>query len=107
KALSDAMTRPATLLARFDTAGVPGDQPSKILDRATRFAAALDRSPAERAKVVRDLIEKVVIEENAIMIRVRRSPLLGGAVMPPSSENPSDNPIELIAPVAFRRRGAE
>jgi len=82
KVLSDAMTRPAMLLARFDTAGVPGDQTSKMLDRATRFAAALNRSPAERAKVVRDLIETVVIEEDAIMIRVRRSPLLGRAVVP-------------------------
>src|SRR5437899_2569008 len=107
KVLSDAMTRPAMLLARFDTAGVPGDQTSKMLDRATRFAAALNRSPAERAKVVRDLTETVVIEEDAIMIRVRRSRLLGGAVMPPLSENPSDSPIELTTPVAFRRRGGE
>jgi site-specific DNA recombinase len=107
KVLADAMTRPAMLLARFDTAGVPGDQTSKMLDRATRFAAALNRSPAERARVVRDLIETVVIEEDAIMIRVRRSPLLGGAVMPPLSENPSDSPIELTTPVAFRRRGVE
>ena len=41
------------------------------------------------------------------MIRVRRSPLLGRAVMPPASENPGDSPIELTAPVAFRRRGVE
>ena len=27
--------------------------------------------------------------------------------MPPASENPSDSPIELTAPVAFRRRGVE
>ena len=83
KVLADALTSPAVLLERFDTAGIPGDQTSKMLDRATRFAAALNRSPAERAKVVRDLIEKVVIEEDAIMIRVRRSPLLGRAVVPP------------------------
>src|SRR5438034_1829640 len=107
RVLADALTRPAMLLARFDTAGIPGDQTSRMLDRATRFAAALKRSAAERATVVRDLIEKVVIEEDAIMIRVRRSPLLGGAVVPPSSENPSDSPIELTAPVAFRRRGVE
>jgi len=105
KVLADALTRPTMLLERFDTAAVPGDQTSKMLDRATRFAAALNRSPAERAKVVRDLIETVVIEEDAIMIRVRRSPLLGGAVMRP--ENPSDSPIELTTPVAFRRRGVE
>src|ERR1700730_3782243 len=107
KVLADALTSPAMLLERFDTAGIPGDQTSKMLDRATRFAAALNRSPAERAKVVQDLIEKVVIEENAIMIRVRRRPLLGRAVMPPVSENPGDSPIELTAPVAFRRRGVE
>src|SRR5439155_626449 len=56
---------------------------------------------------VRDLIETVVIEEDAIMIRVRRSPLLGRAVMPPLSENSGDSPIELTTPVAFRRRGVE
>src|SRR5712671_6613180 len=107
RVLADALTRPALLLERFDTAGIPGDQTSRMLDRATRFVAALNRSPAERAKVVRDLIENVVIEEEAIMIRVRRRPLLGRAVMPPASENPGDSPIELTAPVAFRRRGVE
>jgi DNA invertase Pin-like site-specific DNA recombinase len=107
KVLADALTSPAVLLERFGTAGIPSDQTRKMLDRATRLAAALHRSPAERAKVVQDLIEKVVIEEDAITIRVRRSPLLGGAVMPPASENPSDSPIELTAPVAFRRRGVE
>src|SRR5206468_9312603 len=82
-------------------------QTRKMLDRATRLAAALKRSAAERAKVVRDLIEKVVIEENTITIRVRRSSLSGGAVVPPSSENPSDSLIEFTAPVGFRRRGVE
>src|ERR1700726_3581324 len=107
KVLADALTRPAMLLEHFDTAGVPGDQTRKLLDRATRFVAALNRSPAERAKVVRDLIEKVVIDEDAIIIRVRRSPLLGGPVSSSSAENPTDSPIELTAPVAFRRRGVE
>jgi hypothetical protein len=48
-----------------------------------------------------------VIEENAITIRVQRSSLSGGAVAPPLSEGPSDSPIELTAPVAFKRRGVE
>src|SRR6266446_6535799 len=78
-----------------------------MLDRATRLAAALKRSPAERAKVVRDLIVKVVIDENTITIRVQRGPLLGGVIVPPSLENPSDSPIELTAPVAFWRHGVE
>ena len=48
-----------------------------------------------------------MIEENTITIRVRRGGLLGGAVAPPSSENPSDSPVELAASVAFKRRGGE
>jgi site-specific DNA recombinase len=101
RVLTETLTTPA------GTSGVPGDQTRKMLDRATRLAAALKRSPAERAEVVRDLVEKVVIEENTITIRVRRGGLLGGAVSSSSTENPSDSPIELTAPVAFKRRGAE
>jgi site-specific DNA recombinase len=106
RVLADALTSPALLIERFGTA-IPSDQTRKMLDRAIRFAAVLKRSPAERAKVVRDVIEKVVIEENAITVRMRRSSLSGGAVVPPSSENQIDSPIELTAPVAFRRRGVE
>jgi site-specific DNA recombinase len=107
RVLTDALTSPAMLLERFGTAGVPSDETLKMLDRATRLAASLNRSPAHRAKVVRALIEKVVIEEKAIAVRIRRSSLSGGPVVPPSSKNPSDNPIELTVPVAFRRRGVE
>src|SRR5882762_634886 len=106
RVLADALTHPALLPECFGMA-IPSDQTRKMLDRAIRLAAVLKRSPAERAKVVRDLIEKVVIEENTITISMRRSSLSGGAVVPPSSENPSDSPIELTAPVAFRRRGTE
>jgi site-specific DNA recombinase len=109
RVLADALIRPAMLLERFGTVDIRSDQTRKMLDRATRLAAALSgsRSPAERAKVVRDLIEKVVIEENTIRISVRRGRVFGGAVVPPSSESPSDSPIELTAAVAFRRRGVE
>jgi len=107
RALAEALTSPAMLLERFGATDIPSDQTRKMLNRATRLAAALNRSPAERAKVVRDLIENVVIEENAITIRVRRGPLLGGLVSSSSSEKPSDSPIELTRPVAFRRRGVE
>ena len=78
RVLADALTSPALLIERFGTA-IPSDQTRKMLDRAIRLAAVLKRSPAERAKVVRDLIEKVVIEENAITIRMRCSSLSGGA----------------------------
>src|SRR5436190_762645 len=40
--LADALTNPASLVERFGAAGMPGDQTSKMLDRATRFAAALN-----------------------------------------------------------------
>ena len=107
RVLADALTSPAMLLERFGTAGILSDQTRKLLDRATRLATALNRSPAERAKVVRDLIEKVIVGQQTVTIRIRRSSLMGGAVVPPSSEDPSDSPIELTAPVAFRRRGVE
>src|SRR5712671_5846864 len=94
RVLTDALTSTAMLLERFGTAGIPSDQTRKMLDRATRFAAALNRCSAERAKVVRDLIEKVVIEEITITIRVRRGPFLGRPVLSSSLENPSDSLIE-------------
>jgi site-specific DNA recombinase len=107
RVLTDALTSPAMLLEHFGTAGIASDQTRKMLDRATRLATALNRSSAQRAKVVRDLVEKVVIEENAITIRMRHSSLSGGAVALPSSESPSDSPFELTAAVAFRHRGVE
>ncbi len=54
------------------------------------------------ARKYRNLVSKPVILSFGSL-----SPLLGGAVMPPLSENPSDSPIELTTPVAFRRRGVE
>src|SRR5207244_5411211 len=103
RVLADALTNPATLLERFGTAGIPSEPTRNMLDRASRLAAALKRSPAERGKVVRDLIEKVVIEENAIRIKVRRGRVFDGALIPLASESPSDRSIELIVAVAFRR----
>src|SRR5207249_11911956 len=55
--LTGALASPARLLERFGTAGIASDQTRKMLDRATRLAGALNRSPAQRAKVVRALIE--------------------------------------------------
>ena len=107
RVLADALASPARLLERFGTAGIPSNQTRKMLDRATRLATALNRSPAHRAKVVRDLIEKVTVEQQTITIRIRRSSLSGAATVPPSSENPCNSPIELTAAVAFKRRGVE
>src|SRR5260370_28906000 len=56
RVLTDALTSPAMLLERFGTAGIPSDQTRKMLDRATRLATALPRSPAGRATALRRLI---------------------------------------------------
>ena len=48
-----------------------------------------------------------MLEDKTITITVRRATLLGGAVASPSSEKPSESPIELRAALAFRRRGVE
>jgi site-specific DNA recombinase len=101
------LTSPARLLERFDAAGVPAEQIRKILGRAARFSAVLSGSPVERAKLVRGLVEKVMVEENRIIIKVWRGALLGGDVPASASEDPSDSAIELTAPVAFKRRGLQ
>jgi hypothetical protein len=49
RVMADALTSPAMLIERFGTPNTPSDQTRKMLDRATRLAAALSRSPAERA----------------------------------------------------------
>jgi hypothetical protein len=71
----DALTSPARLVEWFGTAGMPSDQTRKLLGRCARLAAALGGPPGERAKIVRGLAEKVVVDDNVITIRVR-----GGAV---------------------------
>ena len=74
------------LLERFGTAGMPSDKIRKMLGRATRLAQPSRARQRNEQRVVRDLVEKVVVADNTIMIRVRRRPLLDGAVVPPSSE---------------------
>jgi hypothetical protein len=76
-------------------------------DRPCRFAATLNGSPAERAKVVRSLIEKVIVKAKTLTIKVRRSVLLGRDVPSSASEDRSDGAIELTAAVVFKRRGVE
>ena len=79
----------------------------KMLGRAGRLAAALRGSPAERAKIVRELVEKVRIDEETIVIKVRRGALLGRDAPSGASDKPSDSTIELAAAVDFKRHGVE
>jgi DNA invertase Pin-like site-specific DNA recombinase len=107
KILADALTSPASLVERFGAAGMPSDQLRKLLSRAARMAAALGGSPGERAKLVRELVEKIIVDEKTITIKLRRGVLLGRAVPSGASDEPSDSAVELTAAAAFTRRGAE
>jgi site-specific DNA recombinase len=100
--LIDVLTTPAKLL-ELATAAMSSDEIRKILRRANRLAGALKGSPGEQARAVRELVEKILVAEDTILIRVRRRSLVGGDV---ASSGPGD-PIELTAAVAFRRRGVE
>src|SRR5205085_5293417 len=84
--LTDALTSPASFVERFGAADMPSDQLRKLLGRAARMAAALGGSPGERAKLVRELVEKIIVDENAIIIKLRRGFLLGGDVPSSTSE---------------------
>ena len=105
--LLDTFANPAKLLELFGTADMPAEQVRKLLGRAKRLAAMLNGSPGKRAMVVRDLVEKVIIAEDEMSIRMRRGPLLAGDVRSFASETPTDTAIELTAAVEFKRRGAE
>src|SRR5437660_1003440 len=105
--LADALTSPARLVERFGAAGIPSDQVRKLLRRAARMSAVLGGSPGERAKLVRELIEKIIVAEKTIIIKLRRGLLLGENVPSSASEAASDSAVELTATAAFTRRGAE
>jgi site-specific DNA recombinase len=105
--LIHALTKPANLPERLRMTAAPSEQVRKMLGRTGRLAAALSGSLAERAKIVRELVEKVVIDEKTIIIKVRCDALLGGDVASSGSDEPSDSTIELTAAVDFTRRGVE
>jgi site-specific DNA recombinase len=105
--LVDALTSPARLLERLSSPGMPGDQIRRLLGRATRLAALLRGAPGERAKIVRELVEQVIVDDKRIMIKMRRGALLGVEASLCASEEPSGSTIELTAAVDFKRRGAE
>jgi hypothetical protein len=86
---------------------MPSDQVRKLLGRAARMAAALGGSPAERAKLVRELVEKIIVDETTIIIKLRRGLLVGEDVASSASEAASDSAVELTATAGFTRRGAE
>ena len=92
--LADALTSPASLVERFGAAGMPSDQVRTLLGRAARMAAALGGSPGERAKLVRELVEKIIVDEKTIIIKLRRGLL---------SRHPHRRP-QVTAPSSWRRQ---
>jgi hypothetical protein len=95
------------MVERFGGAGMPSDQLRKMLGRADHLAAALSGSPAEQAKLVRGLVEKVIVDEKTRIVKLRPGLLVGGDVRSSASEDRSDKALELSAAVAFKRRGVE
>jgi site-specific DNA recombinase len=104
--LADALTSPARLVERFGAGGMSSDQLRKLLSRTARMAAALGGPPSERAKLVRELVEKIVVDDKILTIKLRRSLLLGGDVPSSASEAAIDSAVQLTA-VAFKHRGIE
>ena len=66
--LVDALTSPGRLLDRLDIPDIPSDQMRRLLGRAARLAATLRNSLGERAKVIRELVERVIVDEKRIVV---------------------------------------
>jgi hypothetical protein len=105
--LVEALSSSARLLERFGSGDMPADQIRKMIGRASRLATALSGSPRDRAKLVRGLVEKVIVDDKTIIIKMHRDAVLGRDLPSPASEDPSSGAIELTAAVAFKRRGVE
>jgi hypothetical protein len=105
--LVEVLTHPARLLERFGAVGTPADQIRKMLGRAARLAAALSVSTKDRARFIRGLVETVIIDEQTIIIKIRRGALLGRDAPSPELDDPSASAIELTAAIAFKQRGVE
>src|SRR5262245_10605321 len=103
--LVDALHNPTTLLDRFGTANMPSAQVGKLLARARRLAATLRGTPGQQTAIVRELIEKVIIDDDGLTLRVRGGAVLGGTVASPAADTASDALFEFKAAIAFQRRG--
>ena len=105
RVLLDALANPATLLNGVGTAAMPGEQISRMLSRAGRLAVALGRSLGERANTLRELVDRIIIREDAMTIRIHRNALFAGASSSSELDSAGSTSIELTTAVAFKRRG--
>ena len=76
--LVKALHNPTTLLERFGTAGISSDQIRRLFSRARRLATTLSGAPGQRTAIVRELVEKVIIDVDGLAVRVRNAAVLGG-----------------------------
>jgi len=102
--LVDALSTPTRVVEAFAIAATPSEQIGKLLDCARRLAARLSDPAKQRAMIVRELVEKVIVDHHVLTIKVRAGTVWGRAVPSPKS---SDASVELKAAVAFRQRGVE
>jgi site-specific DNA recombinase len=97
-ALVRALGNRAFLIERVSSSEASAEQIRTLFDKAGRIATMLDKGTApERARVLCDLVERLVIEEDKLVVTMRRAAL---------TETGAD-PISLSVPVRFRRRGVE
>src|SRR5438067_4103028 len=101
KILADALTSPARLVERFGAGGIRTDHIPELLNRAASLSAARGGSPDERANLVRELVEKIIVDEKTIIIKLRRGLLLGEDVASSASQAASDSAVELTATAAL------
>src|SRR6267154_2076208 len=64
-------------------------------------------TPPHQLVTFRELVEKVVVDDQSLTIKLRCGPLLGGDVPSSASEDGRDHAVELASAIAFKRRGAE
>jgi hypothetical protein len=88
----DALTNPARLLDRLDLPDLSSHQMRRLLAGAARFAATLGNSHRDRPKVIRGLVERVVLDEKRIVVAIRRSAFSDGDVPLRASDTSDSQP---------------
>src|SRR5439155_20285140 len=81
--------------------------PRKARPRRTHDILPALRHSCPASKLVRELVEKIIVDEKTIIIKLRRGLLLGEDVASSASEAASDSAVELTATASLTRRGAE
>jgi hypothetical protein len=101
-AAARALRNHALLVERVGSSEASADQIKALLDSARRITTMLEKGTApERMQALRDLVERIVIADDALAITLRRTALIKDA-----GDSP-DDPIRFIVPIQFRRRGVE